>query len=248
MTIRSPAARSPEARKPASPARKGAARLGTAAMRKPRQPDRNRSRILAAAIEEFSARGIRGASMDAIAARTHTTRAMINYYFGGKEALYLAVLHFVYRGIRETESRLDIDHLAPVDAIRHLVGFTFDYYVAHPGFVSLVVAENQAQGRYLKKSRAMRSLNLSIIDLLARVIARGQRDGSFRRDVNPIEVHLAISALGFFNIANQHTFGTLFRYEMGARGDVRHRRNLATDIVLSYLQNRAGRRRTPSRR
>jgi hypothetical protein len=47
---------------------------------------------------------------------------------------------------------------------------------------------------------------------------------------------MAISALGFFNIANQHTFGALFRAEMGARGDVGRRRRLATEIVLSYLR------------
>jgi AcrR family transcriptional regulator len=47
-------------------------------MRKPKAPEANRARILDAAIEEFAARGFKGASMDAIAARTHTTRALIN--------------------------------------------------------------------------------------------------------------------------------------------------------------------------
>ena len=59
----------------------------TAAMRKPKAPEANRARILKAARDEFASRGFKGASMDAIAARTHTTRALINYYFGGKEPL-----------------------------------------------------------------------------------------------------------------------------------------------------------------
>ena len=49
-----------------------------AAMRKPKAPEANRARIVAAAIDEFAGRGFKGASMDAIAARTHTTRALIN--------------------------------------------------------------------------------------------------------------------------------------------------------------------------
>src|SRR5204862_78852 len=53
-----------------------------AAMRKPKAPQANRARMVAAATDEFAARGFKGASMDAIAARTHTTRALINYYFG----------------------------------------------------------------------------------------------------------------------------------------------------------------------
>ena len=54
-----------------SPARTG--------MRKPKAPDANRSEILGAATQEFSSRGFKGASMDAIASRTSTTRALINY-------------------------------------------------------------------------------------------------------------------------------------------------------------------------
>ena len=121
-------------------------------MRKPKAPEANRARILDAAIEEFAARGFKGASMDAIAARTHTTRALINYYFGGKEKVYLAVLEHVYGEIRQAEDRLDLDHLSPVDAIRRIVEFTYNYYLEHEGFVRLVVAENQAGGRHLRKS------------------------------------------------------------------------------------------------
>src|SRR3970282_2965985 len=111
-------------------------------MRKPKAPEANRARIVAAAIDEFAARGFKGASMDAIAARTHTTRALINYYFGSKEKVYLAVLEHVYAEIREAETRLDLDHLPPVEGVRRIVEFTFDYYLKTDGFVRLVVAEN----------------------------------------------------------------------------------------------------------
>src|SRR5215470_16673539 len=93
-------------------------RVGTEAMRKPKAPEANRARILKAAIDEFAARGVKGASMDAIAARTHTTRALINYYFGSKEKLYIAVLEQVYSGIRDAEGQLDLEHLAPDAALR----------------------------------------------------------------------------------------------------------------------------------
>jgi AcrR family transcriptional regulator len=207
----------------------------TAAMRKPKAPEANRARIVKAAIDEFASRGFKGASMDAIAARTHTTRALINYYFGSKEKVYLAVLEQVYAEIREAESCLDLDHLAPADAIRRIVEFTFHYYVEHEGFVRLVVAENQAKGRHLRKSKAMRTLNRPIIDTLARVIARGQADGSFRAGADPVEIHMAIAALGMFNVTNQYTFGAIFQRDMGAKGDVERRRNMVAEVVLSYL-------------
>jgi len=109
-----------------------------AAMRKPKDPQANRARIVQAAIDEFAARGFKGASMDAIAARTHTTRALINYYFGSKEKLYIAVLERVYGEIRDAEAELDLDHLEPLQAVRRIVEFTYHYYMTHEGFVHLV--------------------------------------------------------------------------------------------------------------
>ena len=200
-------------------------------MRKPKAPAANRASILQAAIDEFAARGFKGASMDAIAARTDTTRALINYYFGSKEKLYIAVLEQVYAGIREAEGQLDLDHLAPLEAVRRIVEFTYTYYLEHEGFVRLVVAENQARGRHLRKSAAMRSLNRPIIERLARVIARGQAERLFRDDVDPVEIHKAIAALGMFNVTNQYTFGSIFQRDMGAKGDVARRRGRAVRPV-----------------
>lgn len=204
-------------------------------MRKPKAPEASRAGIIAAALDEFAARGFKGASMDAIAARTDTTRALINYYFGSKEKLYIAVLERVYAEIREAEAALDLDQLEPVEAIRRYVEFTFNYYLTHEGFVRLVVAENQAKGRHLKKSKAMRTLNRPIIEQLGRVIARGQASGRFRSDADPVEIHKTVAALGMFNMTNQYTFGSIFQREMGAKGDVARRRDIVAEIILSYL-------------
>jgi AcrR family transcriptional regulator len=208
----------------------------SAAMRKPKAPEANRARIIAAAIDEFASRGFKGASMDAIAARTQTTRAMINYYFGSKEQVYLGVLEQVYSEIRHAEGLLDLEHLAPLQAIRRIVGFTFDYYLSHQYFVRIVVAENQAKGRHFRKSKTMRNLNRPIIDTLARVIERGQADGTFRRGVDPVEVHMAIAALGMFNVTNQYTFGAIFQRDMGTKGNVGRRREMLAEMILRYLR------------
>jgi AcrR family transcriptional regulator len=208
----------------------------TNAMRKPKAPEANRARILAAAIAEFASRGFKGASMDAIAARTDTTRALINYYFRSKEQLYLAVLERVYAEIRAAEKELDLDHLPPVEAIRNIVEFTYNYYVEHESFVRLVVAENQAKGRHMKRSPALRTVNRPIVETLAAVLARGQADGTFRSDLDPIDVHMAIAALGMFNVTNQYTFGAIFQRAMGGKGDMPRRRQMVAEMVLRWLE------------
>ena len=87
----------------------------------------------------------------------------------------------------------------------------------------------------MKRSPTLRTINRPIIDLLGGVIARGQADGAFRTDVDPIDVHMAIAALGIFNVTNQFTFGAIFQRAMGAKGDVPGRRRRVADIILRWL-------------
>ncbi|MER5648678.1 TetR family transcriptional regulator [Streptosporangium sp. NPDC002524] len=54
--------------------------------------ERNRARVLAAALEEFAERGFRDAKIDAIAERAELTRGAVYSNFPGKRALYFTVL------------------------------------------------------------------------------------------------------------------------------------------------------------
>ena len=96
-------------------------RDGKAAVPRRRNAERTRAEILAAAMVEFSERGLNGARVDNIAARTRTNKRMIYYYFKSKERLYIAVLENAYRKIREAEKQLKLDDLPPGEAIRSLV-------------------------------------------------------------------------------------------------------------------------------
>ena len=53
---------------------------------------RNRKAILDAALEVFSARGFRGATVDAIAEKAGLSKPNLLYYFATKEAIYVALL------------------------------------------------------------------------------------------------------------------------------------------------------------
>lgn len=60
--------------------------------RRERERERRRQEILAAAAHVFAARGLDGASMDAIAAQAELGKATLYYYFSTKEELHSAVL------------------------------------------------------------------------------------------------------------------------------------------------------------
>lgn len=204
-------------------------------LKRTNDPDATKSNILDVATREFAGKGFSGARVDAIAARTKTSKRMIYYYFGGKEGLYIAVLEAAYRSIRSIEVTLDLVHQPPAEALRTLVAFTFDYQNAHPEFIRLVMNENILNAAYLARSRAIRRLNHAAIDVLKDLLVRGQRAGLFRKDVEPIELHMTISALCIFNVANRATFSTIFKRDMASPRALAARRAQVVDIVGRYV-------------
>ena len=57
-----------------------------------RDPEKTRARILAAATNEFAAKGFDGARVDTIARRAKTNKRMLYHYFGDKKALFEAIV------------------------------------------------------------------------------------------------------------------------------------------------------------
>ena len=64
---------------------------------------------------------------------------------------------------------------------------------------------------------------------------RGQQEGTFRRDVDPIDLHMSISALCIFNIANRATFSTIFKRDMASPKALNVRRAQVVDIIARYV-------------
>jgi AcrR family transcriptional regulator len=205
------------------------------ALARRRDAERTKAEILAAAIREFSERGLNGARVDNIAARTRTNKRMIYYYFGSKARLYIAVLEDAYRRIREAEKQLRLDDLPPAEAIRTLVEFTFDYHWRNPQLAKLVVIENIHKGKNLSRSETISSFNLSIIDAIAKVLRRGAEEGVLRRHIDPVELHMTVSALSLFHVTNRYTFGTVFRRDMVSDEAVTQRRKEIVDIISRYV-------------
>ena len=106
--------------------------------------------ILAAATEEITTKGLDGARVDEIARRSGVNKRMIYHYFGDKEGLYLAVLETTYAAIRTAEIGLQLADRDPVEGMRELVLFTWQYFIDHPEFLSLLGTENLHRAAYLK--------------------------------------------------------------------------------------------------
>ncbi|WP_344971482.1 TetR family transcriptional regulator [Streptosporangium fragile] len=205
-----------------------------------RDPDRTRAEILQVAQREFARHGYAGARVDEIAALTSTTKRMIYYYFGGKEQLYIAALEKAYSEVRAVERTLDVEHLAPVAAIRTLAELTFDHHDAHRDFIKLVSIENIHQAEHIRKSEVLANLGAPVLDLISRILDAGRATGDFVTEADAVDVHMMISAFCFFRIANQHTFGALFGRDLTAPEHRDRHRKMIGEMVVAYLTGTDG--------
>ncbi|MCU0818846.1 MAG: TetR family transcriptional regulator [Beijerinckiaceae bacterium] len=198
-------------------------------------PEGVKRNILAAAREAFVELGFAGARVDDIAARTATSKRMIYYYFGDKRSLYVAVLEEAYSGIRGHEQHLDLLAMPPREALARLAGETFDYHAKHPEFVRLVMDENIHYARHIEQSERIQALNLTALATIRTVYDRGMADGVFRAGLEPIDIHVTISALSFYNMSNRATIRALFGHDMGSTDALEKRRAQVIDTVLRFV-------------
>lgn len=200
-----------------------------------RDADRTQQEILAAAMIEFAASGLGGARIDAIAERAGVNKRLIYYYFGNKEDLFLAVLEQTYADIRAAEQALHLETANPADAVRRLVAFTWDHYLAHPEFLTLLNSENLHRARHLKQSKRIREMNSPLIQTLADVLERGRRDGLFRGGVDAVQLYISIAGLAYFYLSNNHTLSTIFGRDLMSPKALSERLSHITEVVMGYV-------------
>ncbi len=195
-----------------------------------------KANILRIARDEFADKGLAGARIDEIAEKTSTSKRMIYYHFGSKEGLYRAVLEEAYSAIRDTETAVPIDQLSAVEALSANVRLTFDYHHQHPEFVRLVMNENIHHGAFITNVVGIKRRNESVIRSLSEIIAKGEREGVFKAGIDPIDLHMTISALCFYNVSNRYTFSQIFNRDMTSEAAMGRRRDQVVDIVLAWCR------------
>jgi AcrR family transcriptional regulator len=200
-----------------------------------RDADRSQLTILAAARDEFAEFGLGGARVDRIAERAGVNKRLIYYYFEDKEKLFEAVLELAYLDIREEERGLHLLDLAPADAVRKLVEFTWNYYIAHPEFLTLLNSANLHKARHLAESRRAKELNSPLIETLGQILERGRREGTFRGGVDPVQLYVSIAGLSYFYLSNNYTLSAIFGRDLLSTKAKSERISHMTDVVLGYL-------------
>jgi TetR/AcrR family transcriptional regulator len=177
------------------------------------EPEKTRSAILKAAVQEFASEGVAGARTDQIARAAGVNKALLYYYFKDKEALYGAVVESIFQGMRDRLVAVLDSDLPPQKKLLKYVGAHFDYVASSPHFPRLVQQEMMRAGR--KKSphlkRIAQEYIVPVFSGLMRLLQEGAQSGDFRKVEPRYFVTCMIGAI-------LHYFNTVpFRAAFGER-------------------------------
>jgi TetR/AcrR family transcriptional regulator len=201
-----------------------------------RDPVATRRKLLVAARREFAQNGLAGARVDEIAARAGVNKQLVYHYFGDKDALYLAVLEWVYAEIRDQERKLNLEGLPPDQAIRKLIESSFDHLAAHPDFIALLNDENRGGARHVRGSRKLEDMHSPLISMVSKILAQGVRAGMFRKGINPVHLYISIAGLSYFFFSNTPTLSAIFSRDLAGTAAKRARRAHVVDLVMHALR------------
>lgn len=204
-----------------------------------RNPEVSRAKILDAARVEFVTHGLTGARVDRIAEQAGVNKNLIYHYFKSKDDLYLEVLETIYSGLRANQRDFEVRGLSPVEGMRGLVAHTFDHFVATPDLIRLMSIENIHYAHYLKQSKVVKPLYVPLLETIETLLAKGQAEGVFRRNVDPVDLYISISALAYFYLSNRYTLSWIFDQKFDEAKRLNQRREHVVDMVLGYLQHDA---------
>lgn len=193
-------------------------------------------RIMRAALQEFSQKGIDGARVDEIARISAVNKNMIYHYFKSKEKLFIAVLESTYEGVRSRQQDLSLRGLDPRAAMKRLIEHTADIWIEVPEFNRLLASENLHEAKHVRRSKKIQSMYPALIESLRDILDRGVKEGVFRPGVDPVDLYISITSLSAHYVAHHFTFDAIFNTKLMSPGKIEQRKETISTMILSYLK------------
>lgn len=207
---------------------------------KQNQPKRNssltRQRIIEAATRIFAAKSFSGARVDEIVREADVSKNLIYHYFENKEDLFIKVLEHNYSSLRAHQNELKIKDMDPEEGMKTLISLTFWYFVDHLELINLMNSENLHKARHLKKSEKILSMYNPLIGTLKILLDKGVAKGVFRDGIDPINLYISISGLGYFYLSNRYTLSTVLDINLFHPTKIKQRHDHIIDVIMQYVK------------
>lgn len=177
-------------------------------------PSGARAAILDAAEDLFARQGFRTTTIKQIAARAGINSALLYYYFANKETLYREALRRLVATLADRAGAEFRQAETPEDGVRQLVRNQAAVLLAHPLAVRLIARELIEHGGHHVEG-LVPAIAAGPFGRLCELVERGQREGRFRRDVDPRFAALSTVAQVVYFALARPLVSTLLGYGAG---------------------------------
>lgn len=197
-----------------------------------------RDRILKAASIEFGDKGYAGARVEEIAKAAGASKQLVYHHFHSKDALFGAVIEKAYIDVRGSGAGIhfDISKFEPTAALRELVARLFQPSIDTVRFQRLMHDENRLGGVHSTHLHEAREAYRSLVRLLADILERGAAEGVFRKDVDPTEFYISLSAVFNLRLTNPHTLSNMLGVRLDTEEGASRSREAALEMIINALR------------
>lgn len=194
--------------------------------------DQTRARILDAAVREFSENGLAGARTEQIAEAAGVNKALLYYYFEGKEALYQAAIESVAKRVVETGlAAMTADRTAGEQIVQFALNH-FDRLHSQRAFQSLMQQEmvRLQRGEENALTPIVEKVFRPMMGRLRDLFEEGKRSGEL---IQADEWQIMYAALGanVFYFLSAPVVGIMFATNPLERSAMEFRRSAAVEFL-----------------
>jgi AcrR family transcriptional regulator len=160
-----------------------------------------RDKILEAGMKVFASNGYRGTTTRDICRLAKVNGAAINYHFGSKESLWLAVCKYTHGKLLEISLRCADFSLPVKDALERFIDQVIDEFVVYP-YPLKILTWMAIQAEFLDFDQTTRTFNPTAL-MLTKHLKEMQEGGAFDSEVD-LEVTLPLLYGQFLFLFNHH--------------------------------------------
>jgi len=192
-----------------------------------------RDRLLRTAQSLFAERGYRGTSLRDISARVGIKAPSLLHHFNSKEQIYLAVLDRIFVRMEDAVGSVLMGREGYHERARMAVAGAIDFLAARSDYARLIWNEfidEKGIGRQMLKRRIP-----PLYAMGQNFVFHGQRDGAFRRAVEPFQFIMSLNSLilGYFTTATMAR--RLWNINLVDRASIASRKRHVIDLVEQTL-------------
>lgn len=201
-------------------------------------PSRKRTTIallLKEARKAFAEKGLAGARIDDIARAAGVTKQLVYHYFNSKEQLFAAVLDESAQDVLADLLALELDHLAPAQALRVLLEHSFDRYRTDPSLSSLAQESLRFHEHNAGHRKRFPELAPILVNLMDRILRRGTASGAFVPGVDARMFCAAAALITTGGFTSRYIVSALAGFDSSGPAGMVAWRQYSVDFVLASV-------------